>query len=80
MGEWPLIILGYPLGGNPRNDSFWEPVVKKIAKRLEGLRKSCLSKGGRLALIPSVLDSIPIYYLSIIRIPKKKLLSKLNKG
>ncbi|XP_028088431.1 uncharacterized protein LOC114288989 [Camellia sinensis] len=28
--------LGLPLGGNPRSEAFWNPVVEKIGKRLKG--------------------------------------------
>ena len=28
--------LGLPLGGNPRSETFWNPVVEKIGKRLDG--------------------------------------------
>lgn len=63
-------IWGYLLGGNPSKLLFWEPVISKISKKLAGWKKCFLSKGGRLTLIQSVLDSIPIYFLSLFRIPK----------
>ncbi|KAM7474964.1 hypothetical protein LguiB_022207 [Lonicera macranthoides] len=78
-GEWPLTYLGLPLGGNPNSMAFWEPVIERVSKRIEGWHKSCLSRGGKLILLQSVLGSIPIYYLSVFKIPKKaaKLLEKL---
>lgn len=57
-----------PLGDNPRLSVFWEPVVSKVAKRLDGWKKD-ISKGGRLTLIQSVLASLTVYYLSLFRIP-----------
>ena len=36
VGVWPIKCLGFPLGGNPTKKSFWEPVVTKVAKRLDG--------------------------------------------
>ena len=33
---WPISYLGMPLGGNPCSRIFWEPVICKVAKRLEG--------------------------------------------
>ena len=60
-----------PLGGNPCSRSFWELVISKVAKRLEGWKKAFLSKGGRLTLIEAVLSAIPIYYLSLFRMPPK---------
>ena len=39
------------------------------SQKLEGWLKGCLSRGGRLTLIQSVLECIPIYYLSLFKIP-----------
>ena len=36
VGQWPLQYLGLPLGGNPRTKLFWEPVVRKVRKRMDG--------------------------------------------
>ena len=40
VGVWPIKYLGLPLGGNPRKTVFWEPVVNKVAKRLDGWKKN----------------------------------------
>ncbi|KAL5538425.1 hypothetical protein UlMin_043523 [Ulmus minor] len=61
--------LGLPLGGNPNSTEFWNPVVEKVGKRLDGWKKSVLSKGGRLTMIQSVLSSIPIYFMSLFKLP-----------
>ena len=53
------------MGGNPTRKTFWELVLTKVAKRLDGWKRAFLSRGGRLTLIRSVLSSLPIYYLSI---------------
>ena len=63
--------LGLPLGGNPNSISFWEPVVETISKKLERWHKAHLSKGGRLTLLQSVLGSVPIYYMSVFKMPVK---------
>ena len=70
-GVWPLNYLGLPLGRNPSSLSFWDPVIERVTKRVEGWHKGCLSRGGRLVLLQSVLGSIPIYFLSIFKIPNK---------
>ena len=36
LGDWPIKYLGLPLGGNPRRIDFWDPVVSKVARRLDG--------------------------------------------
>ncbi|KAM7513904.1 hypothetical protein LguiA_003487 [Lonicera macranthoides] len=69
--NWPLKYLGLPLGGNPNSLEFWNPVLEKVKKKLDGWKGGCLSRGGRLILIESVLASLPTYFLSIFRIPMK---------
>ncbi|XP_028121753.1 uncharacterized protein LOC114318966 [Camellia sinensis] len=67
--SFPIKYLGLPLGGDPRLAPFWEPVLVKIGKCLEGWKRALLSKGGRYILVQSVLGSVPIYFLSIFKIP-----------
>ena len=40
VGVWPMLYLGLPLGGNPRSRSFWEPVIRRVSKRLDGWNKA----------------------------------------
>ncbi|KAL5569671.1 hypothetical protein UlMin_026246, partial [Ulmus minor] len=68
-GSWPMKYLGLPLGGNPNSTEFWNPVIEKVGKRLDGWKKAVLSKGGRLTMIQSVLSSIPIYFMSLFKLP-----------
>ena len=67
VGVWPIKYLGLPLGGNLRKVDFWDSVVAKVSKRLDGWKKAFLSTGGRLILIQSVLSSLRIYYLSLFK-------------
>lgn len=69
IGYWPVKYLGMPLGGSPLSVGFWEPVLRKIARRLDGWKGGFLSKGGRLTLISAVLDALPTYFMSIFRLP-----------
>ncbi|RVX05721.1 Transposon TX1 uncharacterized 149 kDa protein [Vitis vinifera] len=46
-------ISGLPLGGNPKTIGFWDPVVERISRRLDGWKKAYLSLGGRITLIQS---------------------------
>ncbi|KAL5539489.1 hypothetical protein UlMin_044009 [Ulmus minor] len=68
-GSWPMKYLGLPLGGNPNSTEFWNLVIEKVGKRLDGWKKAVLSKGGRLTMIQSVLSSIPIYFMSLFKLP-----------
>ena len=49
----------------------WDPIIKKCERALSKWKQRHLSFGGRVTLIQSVLNSIPIYFLSFFRIPKK---------
>lgn len=68
--KFPMKYLGLPVKGNPRSESFWKPVVDKIGKRLlEDWKRALLSKRGRYTLIQSILSGIPIYFLSLFKVP-----------
>ena len=34
--SWPIFYLGLPLGGNPKAYSFWDLVIERISRRLDG--------------------------------------------
>ena len=55
--DWPLSYLGLPLGGNPNTKSFWDPVVVKVARRLDGWKKVFLSLGGENYFDPDMFVS-----------------------
>ncbi|WJZ91182.1 hypothetical protein VitviT2T_010279 [Vitis vinifera] len=78
VSEWPLSYLGLPLGGNPKIIGFWDPVVERISRRLDGWKKAFLSLGGRITLIQSSLSHIPSYFLSLFKIPAS-IASKIEK-
>ncbi|RVW34016.1 putative ribonuclease H protein [Vitis vinifera] len=67
-----------PLGGNPKTIGFWDPVVERISRRLDGWKKAYLSLGGRITLIQSCLSHIPSYFLSLFKIPVS-IASKIEK-
>ncbi|XP_028075237.1 uncharacterized protein LOC114277538 [Camellia sinensis] len=66
----PLKFLGLPLGASPRRKKVWKPVIDKIKSRLAGWKRRLLSFAGRLTLIKSVLSSLPVYYLSLFKMPE----------
>ena len=49
--DWDLSYLCLPLGRNPNTKGFWDPVVEKVARRLDGWKKAFLPLGGRITLI-----------------------------
>ena len=34
--DWPILYLGLPLGGNPKACGFWDSVIERISRRLDG--------------------------------------------
>ena len=34
--DWPIFYLGLPLGGNPKACGFWDPMIERISRRLDG--------------------------------------------
>nr|XP_025670472.1 uncharacterized protein LOC112770307 [Arachis hypogaea] len=74
----PVRYLGISLGANLRLVKTWKPVLDKVEAKLSLWQAKSLNKAGKLVLIKSVLNSLPIYYLSLYKMPKavaKKLIS-----
>ena len=66
----PFTYLGFPLGDHMNRRSAWKPVIQKIQMRLALWKAKILSRAGRLTLIKSVLNSLPVYYTSMFKMPK----------
>lgn len=66
----PLSYLGLHLGPSPSKRKTWKPVIEKVKARLACWKRRMLSFAGRLALIKSVLSCLPVYYLSLFRMPE----------
>jgi hypothetical protein len=71
LGSLPFTYLGLPVGANPRLSSTWDPVVKTIEQRLLSWKHRFVSLGGRVVLLNSVLASIPVFFLSFLKMPVK---------
>jgi len=67
----PFTYLGIPIGANPRSSVTEDPIVKKCERKLVKWKQKHISFGGRVTLIKSVPNSIPIYFLSFFKISKK---------
>jgi hypothetical protein len=62
--------LGFILKPNNYTKGDWQWLIKKIEDRINCWCHRWLSRGGRLVLVKSVLESILVYWLSIAHIPK----------
>ncbi|WMV49350.1 hypothetical protein MTR67_042735 [Solanum verrucosum] len=68
---FPFTYLGCPIYNGKKNLSYFDGMLAKIVKRLNGWQCNMLSHGGKVILIKHVLQSVPIYTLSAITPPKK---------
>jgi hypothetical protein len=71
IGTLPFKYLGLPVGANPRLSSTWAPMLDSIRKRLGSWGNKYISLGGRIVLINAVLNSLPIFFLSFLKLPVK---------
>nr|GEV42839.1 RNA-directed DNA polymerase, eukaryota [Tanacetum cinerariifolium] len=64
----PFLYLGTKVGGSMSRVLAWKVVVDKVMSRLSRWKMKTLSIGGRLTLVKS-LGSMPIFHMSIFKIP-----------
>jgi hypothetical protein len=69
IGRTPFKYLGLPVGASSRKLATWEPMLDSIRCRLNSWRNKFVSFGGRIILINAVLNAIPIFYLSYMKMP-----------
>lgn len=67
----PFKFLGVMVGDSPRKVAMCKKVVRNVRRRLDMWSRRFLSLGGRVVLINSILNYIPLYSLSFYRAPKK---------
>jgi hypothetical protein len=70
LEEFPIQYLGVSLHHSKLKREDIQSVVDKILKRAADWREKLLNHAAKLELVRSVLDSIPLYLLSIIKFPK----------
>ncbi|GKC62466.1 hypothetical protein Tco_1095064 [Tanacetum coccineum] len=78
----PFVHLGIKVGGAMYRIISWDDVVAKVSARLSKWKLKTFSIGGRLTLIKSVLTSIPLYHMSIFKVPSGvlKLLESIRRN
>lgn len=67
--------LGTKVGENMSRKHAWNEVVEKVNSRLSRWKLKTLSIGGRFTLLNFVLGSMPIFHMSIFKVPSSILKS-----
>ncbi|WRX25598.1 Reverse transcriptase domain - like 10 [Theobroma cacao] len=65
----PITYLGVPLYKGPKKVILFDELVEKIRERIEGWDNKILSPSGCITLLRSVLSSLPIYLLQVLKPP-----------
>nr|GEV18797.1 zinc knuckle CX2CX4HX4C [Tanacetum cinerariifolium] len=65
----PFNYLDVKVGSNMSRITSWDDVISKVSSRLSKWKLKLLSIGCRLSLLKSVLTSIPLYHMSIFKVP-----------
>ena len=68
-GSLPTTYLGLPLGASHKSVMIWDTIEERFRRRLATWKRQYISKGGRVTLIRSTLSNLPIYFMSLFRIP-----------
>lgn len=76
-GELPTKYLGTMLDLSSLWVANWKPIIEKLKKRLENWSFRSLNTAARLVLLKTTLQSIPIYPLSVMVLPKR-VCTKMN--
>ncbi|GKV02363.1 hypothetical protein SLEP1_g14810 [Rubroshorea leprosula] len=69
-GSIPFTYLGMPVRDAMGRRKAWIPIIENFNKKLAVWKAKCLSIGGRVTLLSSVLSTLPIYFMFIFKIPK----------
>lgn len=67
--NFPLMYLGCPIGHGKKKKVYFSELIGKIQKQLQLWKGTLLSFGEKMVLINNVLQSIPIYLLSVTNPP-----------
>ncbi|RVW80749.1 putative ribonuclease H protein [Vitis vinifera] len=70
VGQLPVVYLGLPLGAPNKASSVWYGMEERVRRRLALWKCQYISKGGRITLIKATMASMPLYQMSLFRMPK----------
>ncbi|XP_078150757.1 uncharacterized protein LOC144546100 [Carex rostrata] len=70
LAELPMTYLGIPLSDKRLPKSAYLDLLHKFSKRLGGWASRFLSIAGRLTLLNSILSSLPVHFMSVLKLPE----------
>ncbi|XP_057791321.1 uncharacterized protein LOC131008462 [Salvia miltiorrhiza] len=70
VGSLPFSYLSLKVGGRANNSVDWIRLEEKVSNKIKGWKKNPTSLAGRITLVKSVLQVIPVYQLSFATISK----------
>ncbi|KAJ4771882.1 LINE-1 reverse transcriptase [Rhynchospora pubera] len=65
----PLTYLGLPLTVLKPTRQDFQPLIDKVKKKLEGWKGALMSRAGKIVLASSVLSSVPVFFMSVFKLP-----------
>lgn len=68
-GSWPLNFLGDQIDLSSIKKTFWVSLIQKFKEKLASWKKDTLNQAGRLSLIKSTINSLPVYWFSLHKVP-----------
>nr|KAJ0200711.1 hypothetical protein LSAT_V11C600334430 [Lactuca sativa] len=71
---FPFKYLDLSIGANLKVAKNWNPIIENFKIKLTIWKAKNLSFGGRFTIVKSVLGSLSLFYFSLFKAPKKKLL------
>ena len=71
LGKLTTSYVGLPLGPPHKLCGVWDTIEERFKRKLTVWKKRYLSKGGRLVLMKSTLSNLPIYFMSLLTVPRK---------
>lgn len=68
--QFPFTYLGAPIYRGRCKASYFDPLIQKILRKIEGWTAKFLSFAGKMTLVKSVLTSLQLHTLSCTAVPK----------
>lgn len=68
--HFPITYLGLPLSTRKPTKAEIQPILDRLAKKVAGWKPKLLSIDGRLCLVNSVLQALPVHFMTVLQLPK----------